>query len=107
MKELNKYPFHTGKMLKNQQQHKKISNRTRILSTIFHFSKAAIQIKPTLIVPPGGISHNPDALCLASNCGQLFVNRAENSKQQQVPNLGYYHGNSYIRKDLLSYENLQ
>lgn len=34
------------------------------------------------------------------------VNRTENSKQQQVPNLGYYHDNSYIRKDLLSYKNL-
>lgn len=77
-----------------------------ILATKFYFGKATIQIKPTQILPPDGISHDPNILiCFASTCWQLFVIPNSVHKQQQVPNVGYYHYYSCVRKDLLSYEN--
>lgn len=80
-----------------------------ILATKFCFGKATIQIKPnkTQILPPDGISHDPNILIrVTSTCGQLFVIPNSVHKQQQVPNVGCYHYYSRIRKDLLSYENL-
>lgn len=58
--EIVKCTFHTGKMLKNSVAthiNKKSSNKTGILAAKFHFGKATIQVKPTLILPPDGINH--------------------------------------------------
>lgn len=59
-----KCPFHTGKMLTNSvaTEKIKISNKISILATKFHFGKDTVQIKPTQILPPDGISHDPNIL---------------------------------------------